>query len=107
MKEESINADIISAWSTSRSLKSGKPKSRAYCGYFRGISGSKIDRSGGVAMNELTKRALEVHDALRECAEADIHTCIQCAYYDRGCHTTLMLDAAKVIGRLIEEVDNG
>lgn len=58
-------------------------------------------------MNELTKRALEVHDALRECAEADIHTCIQCAYYDRGCHTTLMLDAAKVIGRLIEEVSDG
>lgn len=58
-------------------------------------------------MNDLIKRALEVHDELRKCAEADIHTCIQCAYYNRGCHTTLMLDAEKVIGRLIEEVDNG
>ena len=58
-------------------------------------------------MNEMIKRALEVHDALRECAEADIHTCIQYAYYDRGCHTTQTLNAAKVIGRLIEEVDNG
>lgn len=58
-------------------------------------------------MNELIKRALEVHDALRECANTDIHKCIRCAYYDRGCHTTLMLDAAKVIGRLIEETNNG
>ena len=58
-------------------------------------------------MNDLIKKAFQVHDALRECIDADIHKCIQCAYYDRGCHTALMRDSAKVIGRLIEEVDNG
>lgn len=59
-------------------------------------------------MDELIKRALEVHDALRECANAlgDVHTCRKCAYFIRGCHTTLVLDAAKVIGRLIEETNN-
>lgn len=59
-------------------------------------------------MNDLIKRALEVHDELRECAEAEgTYYCEECVYYANGCIDRLMLDAAKVIGRMIEEVDNG
>lgn len=54
-------------------------------------------------MDKLVKKAFQVHDALRECVNADVRTCRKCAYFIRGCRTTLMLDAAKVIGRLIEE----
>ena len=59
-------------------------------------------------MNNLIERALEVRDSLRHCVTADgIGACRQCAYYEHGCRYTLMLDSAKVIERLIEEVDNG
>ena len=59
-------------------------------------------------MKELIERAFEVRDALRHCVAADgIGACRQCTYYEHGCRYTLMLDAAKVIERLIEEVDGG
>ncbi len=58
-------------------------------------------------MKELIERALEVRDSLRHCVAADgIGACRQCAYYEHGCRYTMMLDAAKVIGRLIEETNN-
>lgn len=59
-------------------------------------------------MDELIKRALEVRNSLRHCVAADgIGACRQCPYYEHGCRYTMMLDAAKVIERLIEEVDGG
>ena len=59
-------------------------------------------------MDKLTERAFEVRDALRYCVGGEgIYNCRQCAYYEHGCRYTLMLDAAKVIERLIEEVDGG
>lgn len=59
-------------------------------------------------MKELIKRALEVRNALRYCAGVEgIYTCRLCAYSEYGCRYTLMLDSAKVIERLIEEVDGG
>ena len=59
-------------------------------------------------MDELIERAFEVRDALRYCVAADgIGACRQCAYFQNGCRYTLMLDNAKVIERLIEEVDDG
>lgn len=59
-------------------------------------------------MDELIKRAFEVHDAIRECiAHESYDDCTGCAYRTCGCINTLMLEAAKVIGRMIEAVDNG
>ena len=59
-------------------------------------------------MDKLTERALKMSDSLRHCVAADgIGACRQCAYYEHGCRYTLMLDSAKVIERLIEEVDDG
>ena len=59
-------------------------------------------------MGELVERAFEVRDNLRHCIAADgVHACRQCPYYEHGCRYTLMLDSAKVIERLIEEVDDG
>lgn len=59
-------------------------------------------------MDELIKRAFEVRDALRHCTAADgIYACIQCAYFENGCRNALMLEAAKVIERMIEEINNG
>ena len=58
-------------------------------------------------MDKLIERALEVRDSLRHCVAADgIGACRQCAYYGHGCRYTLMLDSAKVIERLIENVDD-
>ena len=54
-------------------------------------------------MNELIKRAYEVRNALRYCVGADMNIdCEKCKYHHNGCVNTIMLDAAKVIGRLIE-----
>lgn len=64
-------------------------------------------------MNELIKRALEVRDNLRYCVacvdygDPDVTECKKCVYCNIGCINTLMLDAAKVIEKLIEEVDGG
>lgn len=59
-------------------------------------------------MNELIKRAFEVRDAIRECiAHESYDDCAGCAYRTCGCINTLMLDAAKVIERMIEETNNG
>ena len=59
-------------------------------------------------MDKLIERALEMRNALRYCVAADgIGACRQCAYYEHGCRYTMMLDSAKVIERLIEEVDGG
>lgn len=59
-------------------------------------------------MNELIKRAFEVRDDLRYCVGADMDIdCEKCKYHHKGCVNTLMLDAAKVIEKLIEEVDGG
>ena len=59
-------------------------------------------------MDKLTERALEMCGSLRHCVAADgIGACRQCTYYEHGCRYTLMLDASKVIERLIEEVDDG
>lgn len=60
-------------------------------------------------MNELIKRAFEVRDTLSHCAKGKlVDDCIKCPYYKIGydCYYALMFDAAKVIGRLIEEVGN-
>ena len=60
-------------------------------------------------MDELVKRALKVHDALRDCVASEVvDDCVKCVYYGLGygCYNALMLDAAEVIGRLIEEVGN-
>ena len=63
-------------------------------------------------MDKLIKRAYKVRDALRYCVacvdygDADVTECKKCAYCNNGCINTLMLDAAKVIERLIENVDN-
>ena len=59
-------------------------------------------------MDELIKRAFEVRDALRYCfncvdyGDADVTECKKCIYYEKGCINTLLLDAAKVIERMIE-----
>lgn len=59
-------------------------------------------------MDKLIERALEVRNALRYCVAMDgIYACRQCAYYEHGCRYAMMLDAAKVIEKLIEEVDGG
>ena len=59
-------------------------------------------------MDKLIERAFEVRDNLRYCVAIDgIYACRQCAYSEHGCRYTMMLDAAKVIERLIEEIDNG
>ena len=59
-------------------------------------------------MDKLIERALEVRDSLRHCVAADgIGACRQCTYYEHGCRYRLMLDSAKVIEKLIEEVDGG
>ena len=59
-------------------------------------------------MDKLTERALEVRDSLRHCVAADgIGACRQCPYYEHGCRYALMFDSAKVIEKLIEEVDGG
>lgn len=64
-------------------------------------------------MTELIKRAYEVREALRYCVacvdygDADVTECKKCVYCNSGCINTLMLDAAKVIERMIEEVDGG
>lgn len=59
-------------------------------------------------MDKLIERALEVCSHLRHCvAVKGVYGCRQCAYYEHGCRYTLMLDSAKAIERLIEEVDDG
>ena len=59
-------------------------------------------------MDDLIKRAFEVRDALRYCVAADgVFACRQCNYDKNGCYYAIMLDAAKVIERMIEEVDGG
>ena len=64
-------------------------------------------------MKKLIERAFEVCDALRYCVacvdygDADVTECKKCVYYNKGCISTLLLDTAKVIERLIEEVDGG
>lgn len=59
-------------------------------------------------MNELIKRAFEVRDSLRYCvANCYAVDCMDCTYYENGCRDGIMLDAAKVIERMIEEVGNG
>ena len=59
-------------------------------------------------MDKLIERALKVRNSLMHCAVAyGIYACRQCAYYEHGCRYTMMLDAAKVIERLIEEIDDG
>ena len=59
-------------------------------------------------MDKLIERAFEVRNALRYCVAIDgIYACRQCVYSEHGCRYTMMLDAAKVIERLIEEVDGG
>ena len=59
-------------------------------------------------MDKLIERALEMRGSLMHCAVAcDIYACRQCPYYEHGCRYTMMLDAAKVIERMIEEVDGG
>ena len=55
-------------------------------------------------MEELIERAFEVRDALKNCA-LGTH-CDKCVYINNGCFDCLMLDAAKVIERMIEEVGN-
>ena len=58
-------------------------------------------------MKGLIERAFEIHDALKNCA-LGIH-CDRCGYSNNGCFDCdcLMLDAANVIERLIEEIDDG
>ena len=56
-------------------------------------------------MKELIERAFEVHDALKNCA-LGTH-CNRCGYINNGCFDCLMLDAANVIERMIEKIDNG
>lgn len=59
-------------------------------------------------MKELIKRAFDVRDALRAYADFFMkNACKNCAYKENGCIDALKLDAAKVIERLIAEVDNG
>ena len=59
-------------------------------------------------MKELIERAFEVRDSLKHCVAADgIGACRQCVYYKYGCCYMMMFNAAKVIERLIEEVDGG
>lgn len=59
-------------------------------------------------MDKLIERALEMRNALRYCAGVEgIHTCSLCAYSEDGCRYTMMLDAAKVIEKLVEGVDGG
>ena len=64
-------------------------------------------------MDELIKRAFEVRDNLRYCVacvdygDPDVTECKKCVYRNSGCINTLLLDAAKVIERMIEEVDGG
>ena len=59
-------------------------------------------------MDKLIERALEMRGSLMHCVAADgIGACRQCSYYEHGCRYTLMLDSAKVIEKLIEEVDGG
>ncbi len=59
-------------------------------------------------MDKLIERAVEVRDSLIHCVVATgVYTCRQCTYYEYGCRNELMLDAAKVIEKLIEEVDGG
>ena len=64
-------------------------------------------------MDELIKRAYEVRDNLRYCVacvdygDPDVTECKKCVYCNNGCINTLMLDAAKVIERMIEEAGNG
>ena len=64
-------------------------------------------------MDKLIERAFDVRDVLRYCVacvdygDADVAECKKCVYCNNGCINTLMLDAAKVIERLIEEVDGG
>ena len=58
-------------------------------------------------MDELIKRAFEVRDALRHCVAAGgVYACRQCSYFENGCRYTLMLEAAKVIERMIKETNN-
>ena len=64
-------------------------------------------------MDKLIERAFEVRDNLRYCVacvdygDPDVTECKKCVYRNIGCISTLLLDAAKVIERLIEEVDGG
>ena len=59
-------------------------------------------------MDELIKRAFEVRDDLRYCVDSDmVNDCEKCIYHNNGCINGLMHDAAKVIGRLIEETNDG
>ena len=55
-------------------------------------------------MEKLIERAFEVRDALKNCA-LGTH-CDKCGYINNGCFDCLMLDAAEVIERMIEEVGN-
>ena len=59
-------------------------------------------------MDKLIERAFEVCNNLRHCVALEgVYGCRQCAYYEHGCRYTMMLDAAKVIEKLIGEVDGG
>lgn len=58
-------------------------------------------------MDKLIKRAFEVRDALRYCVDGDsLNDCKKCIYHNKGCINELMLDAAKVIEKMIEEIGN-
>ena len=52
-------------------------------------------------MKELIKRALDLKYCI---AVKRVYGCRLCPYYENGCRYTPMLDAAKVIERMIEEI---
>ena len=65
------------------------------------ITSIKWDKKQEVKMKELIKRAFDLKYCI---AVKRVYGCRLCPYYENGCRYTPMLDAAKVIERMIEEI---